>query len=110
MVRTMSSKTKLLFTLGCLIPLPLLTALLLAGVYGGFDGDPDNVVQGVLFALYWILLACGIATWIAALVTIRRRSDLTSAQRSRWFVLLFFSTLFLLPVFWSRLIRPIPTS
>ena len=106
----MNPVRRALLTFGCLVPLPVLTALLYLASFTEFDGIPRGAFQTTLFVIYWVMLAVAIVTWITALVIVRRRSDIPSAARSRWFWRIFVFNLFSLPVFWWRLVRPAPTT
>jgi hypothetical protein len=101
---------KVLLTLGCLIPVPVVTTLLLVAGYSHFDGTPDDTVVAVLFGLYWALLGYAIAALIDVVLLVRRRRDLSHSQRRRWYFSAVFFNVFMLPVAWWRLIRPAPTT
>ena len=106
----MTANQKRLLTIGCLVPLPILTALLFMAVYGGFDGTPEGSLEIFLFGLYWVLLVVGLAAWIWTLVIVRRSPLLTAPQRTGWTVFVILGTLFVLPAVWWRLVRPVPST
>jgi hypothetical protein len=102
--------SKRLLTLGCLVPLPALTALLLLALYGGFEGDPNGAVQNILFSLYWALVAVAVVTWGWTLIVIKRSPLLSDDDRSRWLLLIFLGTVFAVPLAWWRVVRRTPTT
>ena len=104
------STRKALLTLGCLIPLPVATALLLLAFSLEFDGSPSNAGVAALFGLYWVAVAAMLATLITVVVHIRRRDDLSAGERERWYLCAFFFNVFMLPVAWWKLIRPLNTA
>jgi hypothetical protein len=104
----MGSTGRRLFAFGALVPLAGLTTLLYLALFTDFDGRPDGPLQTALFALYWVLLAAGIATWVWAFVLIRRSPRLRGDERTKWTWLVIFGTVFILPVIWWRFVRPAP--
>ena len=98
---------KVLLTLGCLIPLPMASTLLLVAFAADFDGSPANAVVAALVVLYFAAVAAMIVALIAMVFHITRRADLSPGQRRRWYYSAVFFNVFLLPVAWWKLIRPL---
>jgi hypothetical protein len=72
----MSSTRKVLFAIGCLGPLPIATALLLAAAYSDFDGGAGGWLGPTLIAIYYVMVGSMVVTLIAVVVHIARRHDL----------------------------------
>jgi hypothetical protein len=104
------STQKALLTFGCLIPVPVATVLLMLAASSEFDGSPSDVWQAVLFGLYWVLVAAMLGTLVVIVLHIRRRADLSPGTRKRWYWSAFFFNVFMLPVAWWKLIRPLNTA
>lgn len=107
----MSPGRKRLWGIGAVAPLVILVPLWVLALPVGFwfDGKHQDSYPIALAAVY-VGLAVYFVTLIAAFIHVRRRTDLTAEARRLWLVGLFVLNGFLLPVFWHRLIRPLPGS
>jgi hypothetical protein len=99
---------KLCWGLACLIPIVILIPISILAVSGYWlDGQHDSTYQPALVLAY-ASFAVYFAAMVGALIHVARRDDLGGNGRAKWILGMVLLNGLLLPVFWWKLIRPLP--
>ncbi len=101
---------KRLWALGCLGGPGLILAVN-AVVWSLYliNGAVSDSTQIPLLVPSYLGLAVYLAALVAAFLHVRGRAGFSGKQKRNWYLGLFFLNALLLPYFWWKLIRPLPT-
>jgi hypothetical protein len=105
----MAAWKKVLLGVGCFISVIVWIPFVVAAVAGWWHPEtPGDEWSQAAWLVFYIAFPLTLLTWIAAIVHVARRRDLVETSKRHWIAGLVFASV-ILPWFWWRLIRPLPT-
>jgi hypothetical protein len=107
-MKPMAPDRKKLFTIGCIVSPLVIFALFILGMSGFFFDGKHETLRHAAVGIDVLAILVLVATAITAFLHVRKRGDLTAQEKRGWYAGLWLLNVVLLPVFWWKLVRPLP--